>query len=102
MPRAQRDLLSLYHRIGARSSDAALNWYRGLRKAIRSLRDNPRRSPVTPENPGVRHLLYGDKPHVYRVIYRVLAARGKNLLQPVTSILSEASFLYGDGAEEGS
>ena len=72
MPRAQRDHLSLYHRIGARSSDAALNWYRGLRKAIGSLRDNPRRSPVTPENPGLRHLLYGDKPHVYRVIYRVL------------------------------
>jgi hypothetical protein len=33
---------------------------------------------------------------------QALAARGKNLLQPVTSILSEASFLYGDGAEEGS
>jgi len=72
MPRAQRDLLSLYQSIGARSSDAALNWYRGLRKAIRRLRSNPRRSPVTPENTGVRHLLYGDKPHVYRVIYRVL------------------------------
>jgi toxin ParE1/3/4 len=71
-PRAQRDLLGLYHRIGARSSDAALAWYSGLRQAIRSLRDNPRRSPATPENPGLRHLLYGNKPHIYRVIYRVV------------------------------
>jgi plasmid stabilization system protein ParE len=72
MPRAQRDLLDLYRRIGARSSDAAFTWYHGLRQAIRSLRDNPRRSPATPENPGLRHLLYGNKPHIYRVIYRVV------------------------------
>ena len=71
-PRAQRDLLGLHNRIGARSSDAAFAWYRGLRQAIRSLRDNPRRSSATPENPGLRHLLYGNKPHVYRVIYRVV------------------------------
>ena len=70
-PRAQRDLLDLYHRIGARSSDAALIWYRGLKHAIRSLRDNPNRCPVTPENERFRHLLYGAKPHVYRVIYQV-------------------------------
>src|ERR1019366_5555875 len=31
-----------------------------------------------------------------------LAARGRNLLQCVTSILSEASVLHGHGAEEGS
>ena len=75
MPRAQRDLLDLYHRIGARSSDAAFTWYRGLRQAIRSLRDNPRRSPATPENPGLKHLLYGKKRHIYRVIYRVVESR---------------------------
>jgi hypothetical protein len=27
---------------------------------------------VTPENAGLKHLLYGHKPHIYRVIYRVL------------------------------
>jgi mRNA-degrading endonuclease RelE of RelBE toxin-antitoxin system len=32
----------------------------------------PNRCPATPENPRLRHLLYGRKPHVYRVIYRVL------------------------------
>ncbi len=70
-PRAQRDLLDLYHWIGAGSSDAALTWYRGLKHAIRSLRDNPDRCPVTPENESFRHLLYGAKPHIYRVIYKV-------------------------------
>jgi toxin ParE1/3/4 len=75
MPRAQRDLLHLYHRIGVPSSEAAFTWYRGLRQAIRSLRENPRRSPATPENPGLRHLLYGNKPHIYRVIYRVVESR---------------------------
>ena len=72
MRRAQRDLVDLYHRIGARSSAPALVWYRGLRNAIRSLRDNPYRCPVTPENERLRPLLYGAKPHIYRVLYRVL------------------------------
>jgi toxin ParE1/3/4 len=71
MPRAQRDLLDLYQRIDARSSDAALIWYRGLKEAIRSLQDNPQRCPATPENKLLRHLLYGNRPYVYRVIYRV-------------------------------
>src|SRR5258708_3640118 len=70
-PRSQRDLLDLYRRIGAQSSDAALTWYRGLKRAIRSLRDNPNRCPETPESERFGHLLYGAKPHIYRVIYQV-------------------------------
>lgn len=72
MPRAERDLASLYDWIDARSSGAALAWYRGLRDAIRTLRNNPARCPVTPEDPRLRHLLHGTKPHIYRVIYRIL------------------------------
>jgi toxin ParE1/3/4 len=72
MPRAQRDLADLYVRIGARSIDAARAWYRGLRQGIRSLRNNPQRCPTTPEREELRHLLYGNKPHIYRVIYQVL------------------------------
>src|ERR1035438_2186018 len=63
MPRAQRDLSSLYD-WNASSSDAALTWYRGLRDAIRTLRNSPNRCPVTPEDRDLRHLLYGSKPHV--------------------------------------
>jgi toxin ParE1/3/4 len=72
MPRAQRDLAGLYNWIGARSTPTARLWYLRLRDAIRSLSQNPARSPVTPENEGLRHLLYGNKPHVYRVIYRIV------------------------------
>jgi plasmid stabilization system protein ParE len=70
--RAQRDLASLYEEIDAGDSEAALKWYRGLKEAVLSLEKLPNRCPPTSENPQLRHLLYGRKPHVYRVIYRVL------------------------------
>ena len=72
MPRAERDLTGIFRTIGASSSGAARNWYLGLRETVRSLRDKPHRCPVTPEDERLRHLLYGNKPHIYRVIYRVV------------------------------
>lgn len=71
-PRAERDLARLYEEVNAEESQAALKWYFGLKEAILRLEDHPNRCPVTRENPSLRHLLYGNKPHVYRVIYRVL------------------------------
>ena len=73
--RAQRDLAHLYAEINAGDSDAALSWYRGLKSAILKLEEQPNRCPVTPESAKFRHLLYGNKPHVYRVIYRVVENR---------------------------
>jgi plasmid stabilization system protein ParE len=70
--RAERDLVYLYEEIDAEHSDAALKWYRGLREAILSLEERPHRCPPAPEVKQMRHLLYGHKPHVYRVIFRVL------------------------------
>jgi len=70
--RAQRDLAYIYARVNAEDSNAALKWYRGLRDAILRLEDQPNRCPVTPESTNLRHLLYGSKPHIYRVIYRIL------------------------------
>ena len=72
MPRAERDLAEIYRRIQVATSDVALAWYVGLRNSIRSLREYPSRCPVTPENDQLRHLLYGHKPHIYRVIYRIV------------------------------
>ncbi len=72
MPRAERDLSGLYDWVGTRSSDAALTLYRGLRDAIRTLLHTPNRCPITPEDSHLRHLLYGSKPCIYRVIYRIL------------------------------
>lgn len=70
--RAQRDLSQIYRRINADDSDAALKWYRGFKQAILSLEEQPNRCPVTPENSKLRHLLYGNKPHVYRAIFSVV------------------------------
>jgi plasmid stabilization system protein ParE len=70
--RAERDLADLYEAINAESSEAALEWYSGLATAIRSLDHHPNRCPVVPEDSSFRHLLYGHKPHIYRVIYRVV------------------------------
>ena len=70
--RAERDVAQLYDDINAASSASATRWYMGLKRSILSLEELPKRCAVTPENRKLRHLLYGNKPHVYRVIYRVL------------------------------
>jgi toxin ParE1/3/4 len=69
--RAEGDLALLFDAINAERSAAALKWYMGLKEAILSLEEQPNRCPETPENIKLRHLLYGHKPHIYRVIYRV-------------------------------
>jgi len=70
--RAERDLAQLYAYIDAERSEAALKWYRGIKEAILSLEEQPNRCPAAPESDKLRHLLYGNKPHIYRAIYRVL------------------------------
>ena len=72
MPRAQRDLALLFEYVHAEESAAAFRWYQGLKHEILTLERNPNRCPVAPESKKLRHLLYGRKPHIYRVIYRVL------------------------------
>ncbi|MGO4883492.1 MAG: type II toxin-antitoxin system RelE/ParE family toxin [Bryobacteraceae bacterium] len=46
-----------------------------LEDAISSLAEFPRRCPLAPENTSfpfeVRHLLYGSKPHVYRILFTI-------------------------------
>jgi plasmid stabilization system protein ParE len=71
-PRAERDLADLFHEINAQHSPIAREWYAGLNAAILTSSTRPNRCPETPEEYGIRHLLYGHKPHVYRVIYRVV------------------------------
>jgi len=70
--RAERDLSLLYEQIDADNSMAARRWYMGLKKSILTLERHPNRCPVMRTTGQLRHLLYGRKPHVYRVIYRVL------------------------------
>lgn len=70
--RAARDLEALYEGKNAAESEAAARWFNALEEAVYTLSEYPYRCPVAPESVKLRHLLYGDKPHVYRVIYRVL------------------------------
>jgi len=76
-PRAQRDLQLLFEDVHARDAEAALKWYQELREAILTLEKLPNRCPAAPENPQLRHLLYGRKPHIYRVIYRIFEKRNQ-------------------------
>ena len=67
--RAVKDLDSIFQFIQAEQSEKAATWFNGLNEALRSLSSLPHRAPVTPENSALRHLLYGSKPNLYRVIY---------------------------------
>ena len=68
---AERDLALSYECIHAEDSDAAFEWCRGLNLQFLALETFPNRNPLTPEDPKLRHLLYGQKPDVYRILYRV-------------------------------
>jgi hypothetical protein len=46
-------------------------WFNGLEVLIYSLEEHPNRGAITPESKKLRHLLCGNKPHIYRVIYAV-------------------------------
>jgi len=70
--RAERDFADLYTKIQAEHSEAALKWYRSFKQAVLSLEERPNRCALIRKRDSLRHLLYGHKPHIYRVIYRVL------------------------------
>jgi toxin ParE1/3/4 len=73
--RAARDLGALYVEKNVAESRVASRWYNGTEEAVYALATSPRRCPVAPEarklRSELRHLLYGKKPYVYRVIYEV-------------------------------
>jgi plasmid stabilization system protein ParE len=71
---AQRDIVSILDwLIAEQAAETGLQWFQRLEKAIASLSELPQRCPIAPESERfpfeVRHLLYGRKPHVYRVIF---------------------------------
>jgi plasmid stabilization system protein ParE len=73
--RGERDLTHLYEYISAEHSPAARRWFNGLEKTIFKLERNPRRCSRAAESRAtgrrLRHLLYGTKPDVYRVLYEI-------------------------------
>jgi toxin ParE1/3/4 len=71
LPRAERDLAALYNQLQTVDSRTAQRWYSGLKAAILSLETDPTRCPVISEDNRLRHLLYGRKPNVYRIVFRI-------------------------------
>jgi toxin ParE1/3/4 len=69
--RATRNLRQIFQRINAEHSPQAGAWFDELETAILSLDEHPERCPITPEKKTLRHLLFGKKPNVYRIIYAV-------------------------------
>jgi toxin ParE1/3/4 len=69
--RAARNLRHVYRAINAEVSGLAHAWFNGLEAAILSLEAYPARAPAAPEDDRLRHLLYGSKPHVYRIIFAI-------------------------------
>lgn len=77
MPRARRDLHAIFEYIHADTSPTAQAWFAKLADAIASLSTMPLRNSAPPENPALRQLHFGSKPHIYRIIYHVDASAHK-------------------------
>jgi len=75
MPRAEADLDAIFHYIRASKAPLAERWFIGLMDAIESLAHTPYRTPATPEDKSLRQLIYGNKPHYYRIIYSIDEAK---------------------------
>jgi toxin ParE1/3/4 len=73
--RALRDLELIYEYVHADQSDKAFVWFNGLEEAVYSLEKYPNRGAATRERSNLRQLLYGRKPHIYRIIYVVDESR---------------------------
>ena len=69
--RAESDLADIYGRIQAETSPQAAKWFNGMARAMFSLEHYPKRAPFTAESRGLRHLLYGKKANVYRIIFKI-------------------------------
>jgi len=77
--RAERDFAEIYEALAAGQSNAARRWYIGLKSAILGLEELPHRCPIVRKRGRIRQFLYGHKPHVYLVLFRVLEK--ENLVQ---------------------
>jgi plasmid stabilization system protein ParE len=74
--RAQADIAGIYDWLRSQQAgDAGERWFVALKSAIASLARLPSRCPLAPESREsaveVRQLLYGRRPHVYRVLFAI-------------------------------
>lgn len=75
-PQAEQDANTILEwLLSEHARDTGARWFLKLQEAIASLADFPSRCPLAPENDEVpfemRQLLYGHKPHIYRILFTV-------------------------------
>jgi plasmid stabilization system protein ParE len=61
----------LFATIKAEESIAARRWFARLQENIRLLRSAPHMGTISHDDPARRQIIYGNKPHFYRIIYKV-------------------------------
>ncbi len=74
--KAERELSAIQDwLLSEQAGDAGLAWFLRLRDALDSLSEMPYRCPLAREkkglSSGIRQLLYGNKPHVYRILFTI-------------------------------
>jgi plasmid stabilization system protein ParE len=75
-PESERDAEAILEWLYSQhAGDTGIRWFLALEDAIASLATSPARCPLAPENADspfeVRHLLYGRRPHVYRILFTI-------------------------------
>ena len=77
-PPALDDLDEAYQWIRDRTPEAAARWFDGFVEALHSLRTNPERCGLAPENdavrPEIRQILYGRRNGVFRALFTVVGS----------------------------
>ena len=73
---AERDGAAILESLLAQhAGESGFRWFLTLEEAIASLATFPKRCPIAPENERfpfeVRQMLYGRKPHVYRILFTI-------------------------------
>ncbi|MGI4826639.1 MAG: type II toxin-antitoxin system RelE/ParE family toxin [Janthinobacterium lividum] len=69
--RAAADLHGIFRFINGAESEAAAKWFNDLEELVTSLATLPYRGVTAAHDPQLRYLLFGNKPHIYRILYRV-------------------------------
>ena len=75
-PQAERDAEAILDwLLSQHAGDTGIRWFLAMEDAIASLGELPNRCPLASENSKVpfevRQLLYGRKPHIYRILFTI-------------------------------
>src|SRR5215469_14715488 len=75
-PEAEQEAIAILDwLLEQQAGETGLRWFTRMEAAIESLAEMPQRCKLAPENKSfpfeVRELLYGQRPHVYRILFTI-------------------------------